>query len=40
VPKVVTRAVTQSAMLVLTINAVFAYLVFGILFFGLVKATV
>jgi phospholipid/cholesterol/gamma-HCH transport system permease protein len=40
VPKVVTRAVTQSAMLVLTINAVFAYVVFGILFFGLVKATV
>lgn len=40
VPKVVTRAVTQSAMLVLTINAVFAYIVFGILFFGLVKATV
>jgi phospholipid/cholesterol/gamma-HCH transport system permease protein len=40
VPEVVTRAVTQSAMLVLTINAVFAYLVFGILFFGLVKATV
>ena len=40
VPKVVTRAVTQCAMLVLTINAVFAYIVFGILFFGLVKATV
>ena len=40
VPKVVTRAVTQCAMLVLTINAVFAYVVFGILFFGLVKATV
>jgi phospholipid/cholesterol/gamma-HCH transport system permease protein len=40
VPKAVTRAVTQSAMLVLTINAVFAYLVFGILFFGLVKANV
>jgi phospholipid/cholesterol/gamma-HCH transport system permease protein len=38
VPKVVTRAVSQSAMLVLLINAVFAYLVFGILFFGLVKA--
>ena len=38
VPKVVTRAVMQSAMLVLAINAVFAYLVFGILFFGLVKA--
>ena len=32
----VTRAVTQSAMLVLLINAAFAYLVFGILFFGLV----
>jgi phospholipid/cholesterol/gamma-HCH transport system permease protein len=31
VPKVVTRAVTQCAMLVLTINAVFAYVVFGIL---------
>jgi len=40
VPRVVTRAVTQSAMLVLTVNAVFAYIVFGILFFGLVKATV
>jgi phospholipid/cholesterol/gamma-HCH transport system permease protein len=40
VPKVVTRAVTQAAMLVLTINAVFAYIVFGILFFGLVKAQV
>ena len=40
VPKVVTRAVTQSAMLVLTINAVFAYVVFGILFFGLVTAKV
>jgi len=38
VPKVVTRAVTQSAMLVVVMNAVFAYLVFGILFFGLVKA--
>jgi phospholipid/cholesterol/gamma-HCH transport system permease protein len=40
VPKVVTRAVTQSAMLVLTINAVFAYVAFGILFFGLVTAKV
>ncbi len=40
VPKVVTRAVTQCAMLVLTINAVFAYIVFGILFFGLVTAKV
>ena len=40
VPKVVTRAVTQAAALILTINAVFAYVVFGILFFGLVKATV
>jgi len=40
VPKVVTRAVMQSAMLVLMINAVFAYVVFGILFFGLVKANV
>jgi len=40
VPKVITRAVTQSAMLVLTINAVFAYIVFGILFFGLVTAKV
>ena len=39
VPKVVTRAVTQSALLVLLINAVFAYLVFGILFFGLVRAS-
>ena len=40
VPKVVTKAVTQSMMLVLLINAVFAYVVFGILFFGLVKASV
>jgi phospholipid/cholesterol/gamma-HCH transport system permease protein len=40
VPKVVTRAVTQSAMLVLVINAVFAYVVFGILFFGLVTAKI
>ena len=40
VPQVVTRAVTQSAMLVLTINAIFAYIVFGILFFGLVKSQV
>jgi len=40
VPKVVTRAVMQSAMLVLLINALFAYVVFGILFFGLVKANV
>ena len=40
VPQVVTRAVTQCAMLVLTINAVFAYVVFGILFFGLVKSQV
>jgi phospholipid/cholesterol/gamma-HCH transport system permease protein len=39
VPKAVTRAVTQSAMVVLVINAVFAYLVFGILFFGLITAT-
>jgi len=38
VPQVVTRAVTQSAMLTLGINAVFAYIVFGILFFGLVTA--
>ena len=38
VPKVVTRAVTQCALRVLLINAVFAYVVFGILFFGLVKA--
>jgi len=40
VPQVVTRAVTQSAMLMLGINAVFAYIVFGILFFGLVTAKV
>jgi phospholipid/cholesterol/gamma-HCH transport system permease protein len=38
VPQAVTRAVTQSAMLTLGINAVFAYIVFGILFFGLVTA--
>lgn len=40
VPQVVTRAVTQSAMLTLGINAVFAYIVFGILFFGLVTAKI
>lgn len=40
VPQAVTRAVTQSAMLTLGINAVFAYLVFGILFFGLVTSKV
>jgi len=40
VPKVVTKAVMQSMMLVLAVNAVFAYLVFGILFFGLIKANV
>ncbi len=39
VPKAVTRAVTQSALIVLLINALFAYMVYGILFFGLVKAT-
>jgi phospholipid/cholesterol/gamma-HCH transport system permease protein len=38
VPKAVSRAVTQSAMVVLVINTVFAYLVFGILLFGLIKA--
>jgi phospholipid/cholesterol/gamma-HCH transport system permease protein len=38
VPQAVTRAVTQSAVAVLTINALFAYLVFGVLFFGLVRA--
>jgi len=32
--------VVRSAMLVLLINALFAYVVFGILFFGLVKANV
>ena len=40
VPQAVTRAATQSAMLVLGINAVFAYVVFGILFFGLVTARI
>jgi len=40
VPQSVTRAVTQSAIAVLVINALFAYLVFGVLFFGLVKAVV
>lgn len=40
VPKAVTRAVTQSALVVLVINAVFAYLVFGVLFYGLVTAKV
>ena len=40
VPQAVTRAVTQSAMLVLAINAIFDYIVLGILFFGLVTAKV
>jgi hypothetical protein len=36
----VTRAVTQAAMVVLVINAAFAYLVFGVLFYGLITAKV
>ena len=31
-------AVTQSTLVVLLLNVVFAYLVFGVLFFGLVTA--
>jgi phospholipid/cholesterol/gamma-HCH transport system permease protein len=38
VPKAVISAVTQSTFVVLLLNVVFAYLVFGELFFGVVKA--
>ena len=37
-PEAVSRAVMQSIVAVLLFNAVFAYLVFGVLFFGIVKA--
>ena len=37
-PEAVSRAVMQSIVAVLMFNAVFAYLVFGVLFFGIVKA--
>lgn len=37
-PEAVSRAVMQSIVVVLLFNAVFAYLVFGVLFFGIVKA--
>jgi len=38
VPQAVSRAVMQSIAAVLFFNAVFAYLVFGVLLFGIVKA--
>jgi phospholipid/cholesterol/gamma-HCH transport system permease protein len=37
-PEAVSRAVMQSIVAVLLFNAVFAYLVFGVLFFGIVRA--
>lgn len=40
VPKAAINAVTQSMMLVLLLNVVFAYLVFGQAFFGLVRAEI
>ena len=38
VPKAAINAVTQSTLLVMLLNVVFAYLVFGQAFFGLVTA--
>lgn len=38
VPKAAISAVMESTLLVMLLNAVFAYLVFGLLFFGLIKA--
>jgi len=38
IPKAAIRAVTQSTLLVMLLNVVFAYLVFGVLLFGLVTA--
>jgi phospholipid/cholesterol/gamma-HCH transport system permease protein len=40
VPKAAINAVTQSTLLVMLLNVVFAYLVFGQAFFGLVEAKV
>jgi phospholipid/cholesterol/gamma-HCH transport system permease protein len=40
VPKAAINAVTQSTLLVMFVNVVFAYLVFGQVLFGLVKAKV
>jgi phospholipid/cholesterol/gamma-HCH transport system permease protein len=40
VPKAAINAVTQSTLLVMLLNVVFAYLVFGQAFFGLVTAKV
>lgn len=37
-PEAVSRSVMQSIVAVLLFNAVFAYLVFGVLFFGIVRA--
>jgi phospholipid/cholesterol/gamma-HCH transport system permease protein len=38
VPKAAISAVTQSLLLVMLLNVIFAYLVYGVLFFGLVKS--
>lgn len=40
VPKAAISAVMESTLLVMLLNAVFAYLAFGLLFFGLIKAQV
>jgi phospholipid/cholesterol/gamma-HCH transport system permease protein len=40
VPKATINAVTQSTLLVMFLNVVFAYLVFGQAFFGLVTAKI
>ncbi|NBT55263.1 MAG: ABC transporter permease [Betaproteobacteria bacterium] len=38
VPKAAVNAVMESTLAVMTLNAVFAYLAFGLLFFGLIRA--
>lgn len=40
VPKAAISAVMESTLVVMLLNAVFAYLTFGVLFFGLIKAQV
>lgn len=40
VPKAAISAVMESTLLVMLLNAVFAYLAFGLLFFGLIKAEI
>ncbi|HTP96633.1 MAG TPA: ABC transporter permease [Burkholderiales bacterium] len=40
VPRAAINAVTQSTLLVMLLNVVFAYVVYGVLFFGLIKAEV